>query len=551
MSAHSLRLVRPLSRRWGLGARFAFIALVLSIETLLLSSLIQRTPADTLSGVAAIVREGQHWLFRFIIAYVASFAILTIFPGDISPEARRTVDQRIRVSWLMVHVTLLVPFAWLSVLLYGNQLNVPFVLLAVGRPACAFAVATALFAALAPLSIWWAAVRKAGALPLYALVPAAGAVLAIKGSQLMWAPTARLTFRLVLFLLRTFRPDIHANFSTLTVATDHFSVTVLDACSGLEGIGLMLIFCAAWLWYFRREFYFPRALIIVPVAVLLMFLLNAVRIGTLVLIGDAGYERIALVGFHSQAGWIAFNVAALTVAVIARRSPWFSRNTSDLQRAVSSERGASLPENPVAPFLMPLLTILATGMLAHAVSAGFDVLYPIRLVGAAAALWIYRGSYRSLDWHFSWRAMSAGALVFVIWVFAAQFLTTTHAMPDALSQMSDPSRLTWIVCRVAAATVTVPIAEELAYRGYLLRRLMNPDFASISFREIRWPALAISSIAFGLTHGSLWLPGTGAGFAYGLLATRTGKIGEAVAAHATTNVLLAAYILGFNQWQLW
>lgn len=32
---------------------------------------------------------------------------------------------------------------------------------------------------------------------------------------------------------------------------------------------------------------------------------------------------------------------------------------------------------------------------------------------------------------------------------------------------------------------------------------------------------------------------------------RRGRIGDAVLAHATTNALLAAYVLVFHQWQLW
>lgn len=37
--------------------------------------------------------------------------------------------------------------------------------------------------------------------------------------------------------------------------------------------------------------------------------------------------------------------------------------------------------------------------------------------------------------------------------------------------------------------------------------------------------------------------------AYGQLAVKTGKIGEAVMAHRVTNALLAAYALSLNQWQ--
>jgi CAAX prenyl protease-like protein len=97
----------------------------------------------------------------------------------------------------------------------------------------------------------------------------------------------------------------------------------------------------------------------------------------------------------------------------------------------------------------------------------------------------------------------------------------------------------------------VPIAEELAYRGYVLRRLVNSDFQSVKFHDIRWPALAICAVLFGITHGTMWLPAMLAGLAYGAIAIRTGSIGEAVVAHATTNALLAASVLLFDQWQLW
>jgi hypothetical protein len=32
---------------------------------------------------------------------------------------------------------------------------------------------------------------------------------------------------------------------------------------------------------------------------------------------------------------------------------------------------------------------------------------------------------------------------------------------------------------------------------------------------------------------------------------RTNKLGESIAAHATTNALLAVYVLLFGRWQLW
>jgi len=64
-------------------------------------------------------------------------------------------------------------------------------------------------------------------------------------------------------------------------------------------------------------------------------------------------------------------------------------------------------------------------------------------------------------------------------------------------------------------------------------------------------ALIFSAVAFGLEHGALWLPGVIAGLAYAWVVMRTDHFGEAVAAHATTNALLAGYVLGMGQWQLW
>jgi len=58
-------------------------------------------------------------------------------------------------------------------------------------------------------------------------------------------------------------------------------------------------------------------------------------------------------------------------------------------------------------------------------------------------------------------------------------------------------------------------------------------------------------VVFGIVHGALWLPGIVAGLAYGLILIRRGRLGEAVAAHATTNALVVMAVLASGQWQLW
>ena len=111
--------------------------------------------------------------------------------------------------------------------------------------------------------------------------------------------------------------------------------------------------------------------------------------------------------------------------------------------------------------------------------------------------------------------------------------------------------MTWITFRVLAAVATVPIAEELAFRGFLMRRLLSQDFESVSFRRFSWFALLVSSLAFGLMHGGYWIAGSVAGILFGMAVIRRGRIGEAVVAHATANALLAAYVLAYHKWHLW
>jgi CAAX prenyl protease-like protein len=180
-------------------------------------------------------------------------------------------------------------------------------------------------------------------------------------------------------------------------------------------------------------------------------------------------------------------------------------------------------------------------------------LYPLRFFAAAGALWVFRAKYSDLDWKVGWLGPAIGAAVFVLWITLDRF-TSGHAasaMPSALSASSAGARITWISFRVLAASITVPIAEELAFRGFLLRRLISHDFESVPFTRFTWFALLVSSALFGALHGGMWLAGILAGLLYGGAMIRTGRIGEAVAAHATTNALLAVYVLLFGAWRLW
>jgi CAAX prenyl protease-like protein len=124
-------------------------------------------------------------------------------------------------------------------------------------------------------------------------------------------------------------------------------------------------------------------------------------------------------------------------------------------------------------------------------------------------------------------------------------------MPPELAAMPAAMSLTWIAIRAIASATVVPLAEELAFRGFLMRRLVAADFQAVAYQSVGFGALLLSAIVFGLGHGTMWLPGIVAGLLYGAVTRRSGNLGEAVAAHATTNALIAALVLSDGRWQLW
>ncbi len=113
------------------------------------------------------------------------------------------------------------------------------------------------------------------------------------------------------------------------------------------------------------------------------------------------------------------------------------------------------------------------------------------------------------------------------------------------------ARTVWVVFRALAAVLTVPVVEELAFRGFLIRRLMANDFESLDPRSFTWFAVLASSLIFGLLHGDRWVAGSLAGLIYAGVMLRRGSIGDAVVAHATTNALIAFSVLAGGKWNLW
>lgn len=344
-------------------------------------------------------------------------------------------------------------------------------------------------------------------------------------------------------------PGVVVDRAQFLLSTRRFAGTIAGLCSGVEGIALMAVTATAWIVWQRRELRLGRALLVAALSLAMMWTLNIVRIVALFAIGTAGYPRVAVGGFHSEAGWIAFTAVAIGFVVACSRWRWL-RRTSDAQ---SGSAGILRASNRTAVYLLPFLAVVAASLLTQAASSGFEWLYPLRLIAALAVLWAYRHAYAKVDWRFGWMGVAAGAAVFLLWIALSGRVSAEASDPMALglARLTAGQRAAWIAARVAAAVITVPIVEELAFRGFLARRIVAAEFERVEMRDLRWTAVLLSSAAFGLMHGRMWLAGALAGAAFAVVAKVRNRLGEAVAAHATSNLLLAIWVLARGDYRLW
>jgi exosortase E/protease (VPEID-CTERM system) len=375
------------------------------------------------------------------------------------------------------------------------------------------------------------------------------------------------TFRGTKLLLGLFYTGVIADPATYAIGTRAFAVRIAGRCSGIEGLALMLSLTVGWLIFSRRELRVARALLLVPASLLLIWLLNLARIAALIAIGDAGYQTVAMGGFHSESGCILFSCVAIGFLIGVNSVSWFraaapasEANITANARSASLASGSPIAEtNVAAVYLLPWLAILAAGLLSGAASDGFEWWYGLRLIAGLGALYAYRREYRRMDWRFGWLGPLAGVAVFALWIALDQWMgrsaigsAAAHtAIAEGLARLSSGQRTAWIAARAISAVIVIPLADELAFRAYIARRLMSADVESTSLRRLSVVAILGSSALFGILQGRMWFAGIVAGLVFAGVAKLRGRLGEAVAAHATANLMIAAWALATGQYSLW
>jgi len=230
----------------------------------------------------------------------------------------------------------------------------------------------------------------------------------------------------------------------------------------------------------------------------------------------------------------------------------------------------------VAPFVIFLALTACQGQFGEASRYWF---YVAKTFVGIWLVWAMRPVVAEMRWAFSWEAVVIGVLVCVMWVgidgyypginqiiqkYFCPILKSVglenwcskapqNQIPwNPHAQFGQNSVLAWfiIAVRLFGVTLIVPPLEEVFYRSFLYRSIIKADFRSVPLGTFHWLAFLATAVIFGVGHYE-WLAGILCGLAYQGLVCWKGRLGDAMTAHAITNLLLGIWVVWKGAWNFW
>ncbi|HET8548533.1 MAG TPA: CAAX prenyl protease-related protein [Bryobacteraceae bacterium] len=235
----------------------------------------------------------------------------------------------------------------------------------------------------------------------------------------------------------------------------------------------------------------------------------------------------------------------------------------DQTRRVSGAAVAEpVPESRSAlPWVLPFVVFAALLAVQHWTLPFGRWEFPLRVALLAAVLWAFSRRVITFATRKAATSVGIGLLVFAIWIapdvvfpgyrqqwpFQNSITGTLQSSIDT-PLLNDPMVLFF---RSVRAILLVPIVEELFWRGWLMRWIVNTEFWRVPLGAWSPRAFWITAVLFSSEHGPYWDVGLVAGVIYNWWMVRTRSLGDCILAHAVTNAALSAYVIARGEWQYW
>ena len=154
-------------------------------------------------------------------------------------------------------------------------------------------------------------------------------------------------------------------------------------------------------------------------------------------------------------------------------------------------------------------------------------------------------------------AVGLGLAVTALWVGLDGLYPTTGSLGKRTGfdpgAMADPAgRFAFIAVRLYGLVLLVPLFEELFWRSFAIRYVIDPDdFTRVPIGRVTPMAAGATAIVFAMAHPVEWLPAVLTGLAWAWLVHRTKSITACAISHATANLALGVYVLTAHEWRFW
>lgn len=217
---------------------------------------------------------------------------------------------------------------------------------------------------------------------------------------------------------------------------------------------------------------------------------------------------------------------------------------------------------PALPYVAPFAVFMVLLAMERPVPAAAQVLYPARMVVVSAVILLLSRGVLDFRVKNFWGSTLLGLAVFAIWVGPDMlwphyrefwlFSNPVTGHPQSSAPPGARSSLGFILFRTVGCVVLVPLLEELFWRGWLARWMIDSeDFRRAPLGAYTAASFWIGSLLFASEHGPFWDVGLIAGVSYNWWMCRTRSLGDCILLHAVTNGALSAYVLVTGQWQYW
>jgi CAAX prenyl protease-like protein len=214
----------------------------------------------------------------------------------------------------------------------------------------------------------------------------------------------------------------------------------------------------------------------------------------------------------------------------------------------------------VAPFAVIAGLAVLRNRAPDVLLLGWDArwLEAVSLAIATGLLWFWRREYTELApiaWP-SWGECALGAITGAL-VFSCSIrldqpwmrlgeATLGYRPVDADGDIV----LGLLAVRLLWGALVVPLASELCWRSFVMRRLEAAAFDVVAPQRVRPKAALLSALLFALVS-TQWLSAFVAGLAYAWLYRRSGSLWTAVIAHTVAFVSLGVWVVALGTWGFW